>query len=90
MPQPVPNSQETGKRKVIDLKPEDRVRILTKRFGDRYAVGKPKFTFGKVVKVNDKAAEVEWDSPKGEKGWKWGDGITLVPFEKIKSHHDGP
>jgi hypothetical protein len=33
-------------------------------------LGKPKFTFGKVVKVNSNTVEVEWDSVKGVKGWK--------------------
>ncbi len=42
------------------------MKILTNKFGTSYAVGKPKYTYGKVVSVNrKKVVSVEWDNPDG-------------------------
>jgi hypothetical protein len=50
------------------LKPDDRVKIRTECFGKEYAVGRAKFTYGKVVKVSGKIVDVQWDNAKGKGG----------------------
>jgi hypothetical protein len=50
------------------LKADDRVKIRTECFGKEYAVGRNKYTYGRVVKVNGKIADVQWDNAKGGRG----------------------
>ena len=64
-----------GKRKVRklnvkvsvpSLKDGDRVKILTSRFGARYAEGRERFTYGNIVSCKDgKVAQVLWDGDGG-------------------------
>jgi hypothetical protein len=50
------------------LKADDRVKIRTECFGKEYAVGRAKFTYGRVVKVNEKIVDVQWDNARGGGG----------------------
>ena len=43
------------------LKQGDRVKTATLRFGQAYALGKPEFTYGKVMKVRGKRISVLWE-----------------------------
>ena len=48
------------------MKEGDRVKILTSRFGARYAEGKEKYTYGSIVSCKGgKVAEVLWDGADG-------------------------
>jgi hypothetical protein len=70
-----PSNISLGKRKVRKLnakvsvpalKEGDRVKILTSRFGARYAEGRAKFTYGNIVSCKDgKVADVLWDGEGG-------------------------
>ena len=50
------------------LKADDRVKIKTECFGKEYAIGRAKYTYGRVVKVNGKIVDVQWDNAKGGGG----------------------
>ena len=53
---------------VPTLKADDRVKIRTECFGKEYAVGRERYTYGRVVKVNGKIVDVQWDNAKGGGG----------------------
>jgi hypothetical protein len=53
---------------VPSLKANDRVKIRTECFGKEYSVGREKYTYGRVVKVNGKIDDVQWDNAKGGGG----------------------
>ena len=56
-------SELKAKAVLPELKKNDRVKILTTRFGKGYAKGLPKWAYGKVVGVSkEKIVDVEWDS----------------------------
>jgi hypothetical protein len=73
---PKPGSTKSKGKVVIEakvnlpaLKADDRVKILTKCFGKEYAIGQPKYTYGKVVKLNKgKIVDVRWDNVDGGAG----------------------
>ncbi len=50
------------------LKADDRVKIRTECFGKDYAVGRQKYTYGRVVSVNGKIVDVHWYNAKGGGG----------------------
>jgi hypothetical protein len=52
---------------VPDLEAGDRVKIRTFRFGNAYAKGRPRFTYGNVVSLDGgKVIDVKWDNDEGE------------------------
>jgi hypothetical protein len=70
-------NKENDKRRVVikarltlpALKPDDRVKILTKCFGHEYAIGQPKYSYGKLIRVNKgKIVDVLWDNTDGSTG----------------------
>jgi hypothetical protein len=64
LPNPKPMEKQKGKGVIKaklarpSLKADDRVKIRTECFGKDYAVGRSKFTYGKVVKVNGTIVDV--------------------------------
>ena len=50
------------------LQTDDRVKVRTECFGKDYAVGRNKYTYGRVVKVSGKIVDVQWDNAKGGGG----------------------
>ncbi len=52
---------------VPNLKINDRVKIRTFRFGKEYARGRPRYTYGNIVSLDDgKVIDVRWDNDEGE------------------------
>jgi hypothetical protein len=46
------------------LKVGDQVKTATERFGEQYAEGKPKYTFGVVKKIKGQLAAIQWEGEK--------------------------
>jgi hypothetical protein len=46
------------------LKVGDQVKTATERFGEQYAEGKPKYTFGEVKKIKGQLAAIQWQREK--------------------------
>jgi hypothetical protein len=69
-PDPKPKKTVMVKAQVTvpALKADDRVKIRTECFGKDYAVGRQKYTYGRVVSVNGKIVDVQWDNAKGGGG----------------------
>ncbi len=46
------------------LKVGDQVKTATERFGEQYAEGKPKYTFGIVKKIKGQLVAIQWEGEK--------------------------